>query len=123
MQKLEYIGSTSTFYRLRPGVIVKKPKTGWVDTQGEEDCVRAINLEHQILQHLGSHENIVPYVDLSHSFFPLPILQPLSIIIRYLGPSEESGFLLAEASHGSLQAFIDANANRIDLPLRWKLVL
>lgn len=67
MQKLEYFGCTSTVYRLRPGVIVKKPKTGWVDPQGEEDCVRAINLEQQILQHLGSHENIVPFVHLSHS--------------------------------------------------------
>jgi serine/threonine protein kinase len=123
MQKLEYFGSTSSFYRLRPGVVAKRPKAGCVDPGAEAECVRGIKIEHQILQHLGSHENIVPFVHLSHSLFSLTISQPLSIVNRYLGPSEESGFLLAEASHGSLQKFIDANTDRMDLPLRWKLVL
>lgn len=37
MQKLEYFGSTSDFYRLGPGVIIKQPKIGWTDPKAEEN--------------------------------------------------------------------------------------
>lgn len=39
-----------------------------------------------------------------------------------MGKSEAGGIYLAEASHGSLQAYIDANSN-LDLRTRWSLVL
>jgi hypothetical protein len=40
--KLTDFGCTPRLvYRLRLGVVVKKPKTGWVDPRGEDYCVRA----------------------------------------------------------------------------------
>ena len=48
----------------------------------------------------------------------------LTVILRYLGRQDtigaQRGILLAEASHGSLQAYIDEKNAFIDIPLRTK---
>lgn len=64
----------------------------------EEENKRAINIERQILEHLGKHSRIVPY------------LQPYG-----------AGILLSEACHGSLQAYIDTYHAKLNLSQRSKL--
>lgn len=59
----------------------------------------AISFERRILEKLGSHPRIVPYLG-AHA------------------PSR--GILLTEASHGNLQAYIDFNNAAINNSLRWK---
>jgi serine/threonine protein kinase len=46
----------------------------------------------------------------------------LSVVNRFLGVYD-TGILLAEANHGSLQAYVDSNNAVMDACLRWKLSL
>jgi hypothetical protein len=66
MQSLPYCGSTSDFYRTAEGVILKSPmkvSEGNPDREALETAnINAINIERQILETMGSHPRIVPFV-------------------------------------------------------------
>lgn len=66
MESLPYLGSTSQFSRIRPGVIVKLPVEVWKGNPNheklEEENARAIAIERQILKKLSPHPRIVPFV-------------------------------------------------------------
>ncbi|CAG8981742.1 hypothetical protein HYALB_00013354 [Hymenoscyphus albidus] len=102
MESLTYRGSTSDFFRFSSGIIVKSPMRVWAGNPNqqklEEEMEKAISFEQQVLEKLGDHPRIVPY----------------------LGPHSSSrGIKLSEASHGNLQAYIDSGVP-IDNSLRWK---
>jgi serine/threonine protein kinase len=120
MESLTYRGSTSDFSRFALGIVVKSPMKVWAGNPNckklEEEMEDAISFERRILEKLGSHPRIVPFV---HS--PTSQATTLSIVNRYLGPHSPSrGILLTEASHGNLQAYIDLNNAAINSSLRWK---
>ncbi|KAF2453058.1 hypothetical protein BDY21DRAFT_404083 [Lineolata rhizophorae] len=83
-------GSTSDFFRVAPGRILKTPMKvcdGVPNREAlEERNGASIAVEKQILERLGNHPEIVPY----------------------LGP-QSPGIILSEAPFGSLQAFVDTN--------------
>ncbi|KAF2195603.1 kinase-like protein [Zopfia rhizophila CBS 207.26] len=103
MKPLTYRGSTSDFFRIGPGVIVKSPMKVWVKNPNhkklEEEMERAISFERRVLEKLGSHPRIVPYLGVH-------------------APSK--GILLTEAKYGNLQAYIDSKNAVIDDSLRRK---
>ncbi|KAH9218053.1 kinase-like domain-containing protein, partial [Leptodontidium sp. 2 PMI_412] len=103
MNSLTYRGSTSVFSRFDSGIIVKSPMKVWAGNPNckklEEEMEKAIFFERRILEKLGSHPRIVPYLGV-HS------------------PSK--GILLTEASNGNLQAYLDLNNATINNSLRWK---
>lgn len=76
-----------------------------------EQVRRTFSVEVGILQRLGSHPRIVRYVVYSYgnryscSLIGIP---------RYLG-EQSNGVLLGEASHGNLQAYINASNLSIEL--------
>ncbi|KAF2453852.1 kinase-like domain-containing protein [Lineolata rhizophorae] len=87
---LKCIGSTSTCSRIKPDVFLKSP----IETDRKavaEQTRPAFSIELPILRRLGSHPRI-----------------------------QGEGLLLGEASHGNLQAYINANSSSIDFPLRKK---
>lgn len=102
MEALPYRGSTSDFYRVAQGMVLKSPMNiseGASNRQTlEEENKRAIDIERQILEYLGEHPRIVPY------------LQPYG-----------DGILLSEARHGSLQTYIDTHHPKLTLSQRSKL--
>lgn len=61
-----YRGSTSDFSRLSSGVIVKSPMKVWAGNPNrkrlEDENEKAISIERRILEKLGSHPRIVPFV-------------------------------------------------------------
>jgi hypothetical protein len=66
MEPLTYLGSTSQFSRIGPGVIIKSPMKVWTGNSnhkklGEENA-SAIDIEQRILKKLGHHHRIVPFV-------------------------------------------------------------
>ncbi|KAI9675000.1 MAG: hypothetical protein M1817_001406 [Caeruleum heppii] len=90
------LGSTSTVSRIELGVLLKSPLETDHPTVAKQVKL-AFSVEPPILQRLGSHPRIV----------------------TYLG-RRDGGLLLGEASHGTLQAYLDANHPSIRLPLRKK---
>lgn len=119
MECLPYIGSTSSFFRIGPGVIIKRPmkidKTFLCREAFEKENQDAILIERKILEKLGKHPRIVPSVH-NHSEFHM--VKELISVYRYLG-EHLSGILLSEASHGTLQAYIDSN--HADMPTSQRL--
>ncbi|EKD16956.1 uncharacterized protein L3040_006241 [Drepanopeziza brunnea f. sp. 'multigermtubi'] len=119
MESLPYRGSTSSFYRFDSGTVLKSPMKVWEGNPNRERLQAenevAIRFEGQILYKLGSHPRIVPFVD-------PPNLHSRGLSNnRYLGPHTPSGgILLSQASHGTLQAYLDSNNTAIDKSLRWK---
>lgn len=119
MESLPYRGSTSNFYRFDSGTVLKSPLEVWEGNSNRErlqaESKVAIRFEGQILQRLGSHPRIVPFV------YPLILYSRKLNNNRYLGPHADSGgILLSEASHGTLQAYLDSSSATIDKSLRWK---
>ncbi|KAF2756765.1 kinase [Pseudovirgaria hyperparasitica] len=105
MSSLQYLGSTSDFLNLGPDAVVKMPKKVWGGNPNHElrneENVTALKVERQIIESLGNHPRIVPY----------------------LGPYKQTGIKLAKADHGNLQAYIDNNNQHLATTLRWKWVL
>ncbi|CZR52088.1 uncharacterized protein PAC_01965 [Phialocephala subalpina] len=96
-------GSTSIIGRLRPHVVLKYPRFQWWNQQDGKahklaDSIRhSFKVEEEILGILGSHPRI----------------------IRFLGCSEDPrGLLFAEASKGSLQAYLDHYNDKVNMHLR-----
>ncbi|KAB5511443.1 hypothetical protein GE09DRAFT_1180164 [Coniochaeta sp. 2T2.1] len=78
-------GSTSRFCRVRQGVLLKYPVEVWRESSAyqklTDEIANNFSVERQILDLLGEHPRIV----------------------------SSRGLLLAEASHGSLQRYLDEN--------------
>ncbi|TVY13037.1 Serine/threonine-protein kinase HT1, partial [Lachnellula arida] len=96
-------GSTSIIRRLRFHVVLKCPRLEWWNQQDgtaheSANSVRhSFKVEEEILGILGSHPRI----------------------IRFLGCSKEpKGLLFAEASKGSLQAYLDHHNDKVNIHLR-----
>ncbi|KAJ5594874.1 kinase-like protein, partial [Penicillium hispanicum] len=89
-----HYGSTAAISRVRPGVLLKLPYEP--NTEGphvgkvKESVAHAFSVEKPILEMLGSHPRI------------------------------HQGIFLGEASHGSLQAYLDNNNSAMPLCLRKK---
>jgi hypothetical protein len=68
MTVLTYYGSTSTFCRVRPGVILKSPVQVWEESAHRQELSKEIAhsffVEWQILTKLGDHTRIVKSVRL-----------------------------------------------------------
>jgi len=66
MESLTYRGSTSDFSRFDSAIIVKSPMKVWAGNPNckklEEEMEEAISFERRILEKLGSHPRIVPFV-------------------------------------------------------------
>ncbi|KAI1799617.1 kinase-like protein [Daldinia bambusicola] len=101
------LGSTSRFIRIKPGIVLKYANTYGKEGQEFEDertVTRISNcfvVERQIYELLGKHPRIIEYL----GYQDKPELPP--------------GLLLAEASHGSLQQYLD-NHDTIPLPIQKK---
>jgi hypothetical protein len=72
MQRLAYIGSTSHFFDGGNGVVIKSPMKIWEGNTNrqalEADNAEAFRIERRILERLGDHPRIVPFVlPLDHS--------------------------------------------------------
>ncbi|KAI0810001.1 kinase-like domain-containing protein [Xylaria sp. FL0064] len=96
-------GSTSRFCHIKPGVILKYPVEVWKESGAYQKLTDEITnnflVERQILDLLGEHPRIV----------------------KYLGWHDTMrGLLLAEASHGSLQRYLEENHDTIPTPVRRK---
>ncbi|WVN88940.1 uncharacterized protein L203_104155 [Cryptococcus depauperatus CBS 7841] len=92
MERRPYFGLTSDFFLVTPGTIVKTPRPNSPKNQA------ALLIEQQLLERLGKHPRIVPY----------------------LGP-HPSGILLAEAPYGSLQSYIDTKHATLSTLHCWSL--
>ncbi|KAF3072112.1 hypothetical protein CFAM422_005803 [Trichoderma lentiforme] len=97
-----FMGSTGLFFRIGPGIILKAPvKMGFDEIVRKRATVEHHYIvEKQILDRLGAHPRIVKFLG-SYTEFP-------------------TGLLFAEASHGSLQKFLDEQDNEIAPSLRQK---
>jgi hypothetical protein len=66
MESLTYRGSTSDFSRLDSVIIIKSPMKVWPGNPNrkklEKEMEEAISFERQILEKLGSHPRVVPFV-------------------------------------------------------------
>ncbi|KAB5569906.1 kinase-like domain-containing protein, partial [Coniochaeta sp. 2T2.1] len=86
-------GSTSRFYRVRQGVLLKYP------IELTDEIANNFSVERRILEILGEHPRIV----------------------SYLGWQDSSrGLLLTKASHGSLQRYLDENNDTLPPSVRKK---
>nr|ODN73110.1 serine/threonine protein kinase [Cryptococcus depauperatus CBS 7841] len=92
MERLPYRGSTSAFFLITPGTVVKTPLLDLPKNQ------TALRIEQQLLERLGKHPRIIPY----------------------LGP-HPSGILLAQAPHGDLQTYIDTKHATLSTLHCWSL--
>ncbi|WVN89513.1 uncharacterized protein L203_104738 [Cryptococcus depauperatus CBS 7841] len=92
MEPLPYFGSTSAFFLVSPGTVVKTPRRNLSKNQA------ALYMEQQLLERLGKHPRIIPY----------------------LGP-HPSGILLAHAPLGDLQTYIDTKHATLSTPHCWNL--
>ncbi|KAI0850439.1 kinase-like protein [Daldinia vernicosa] len=96
-----FIGSTSVLTRIQPGVILKHPRV----TSNEDfnnRIAKGFVAEPQILEMLGDHPRIVKYLGWQDK------------------PELPSGLLLAEASHGNLQEYLNNKNDEISPALRRK---
>ncbi|RDA94494.1 hypothetical protein CP533_2756 [Ophiocordyceps camponoti-saundersi (nom. inval.)] len=97
-----FLGSTACFFRVKPSIILKAPVVVSKDQTIRERASVSENfhVERRILERLGEHP----------------------LIVRYLGWQTDfpTGLLFAEASHGSLQRFIDERNEGIPVGLRRK---
>ncbi|WVO18648.1 hypothetical protein L204_106368 [Cryptococcus depauperatus] len=80
MERRPYLGSTSDLFLVTPGMVVKTPRPNSSKNQA------ALLIEQQLLERLGKHPRIVPYLGL-----------------------HPSGILLAEAPYGSLKGVIHSD--------------
>jgi hypothetical protein len=74
MESLTYRGSTSDFSCFDSDIIVKSPMKVWAGNPNrkklEEEMEKAITFERRILEKLGSHPRIVPFVYPSNLTWP-----------------------------------------------------
>ncbi|KAF2105676.1 kinase-like domain-containing protein [Lophiotrema nucula] len=102
MQRLPYLGSTSHLFGAGDGVVIKSPMKIWEGNANrkalEAENAKAFDIERKILERLGHHPRIVPY----------------------LGACDSSSIKLSEASNGSLQAYLEKHNSIIGEPLRYK---
>jgi serine/threonine protein kinase len=115
MEPLPYTGRTSQFFRLSLDRVLKSPTQLWKGDSEDEFRI-AFKIETQILQRLGHHSRIVPFV---RAIRNLPE-KLLNLLNRYHGISD-NGIFLSEASHGNLQRLINSHNATIDASLRWRL--
>jgi serine/threonine protein kinase len=94
--------------------VLKSPTQLWKGNSEDEFRI-AFKLEAQILERLGHHSRIVPFVRANHNF-PERLL---SLLNRHHGVSDNA-IILSEASHGNLQNLIDSRNATIDASLRWR---
>ncbi|KAK5995962.1 Spindle assembly checkpoint kinase-like protein [Cladobotryum mycophilum] len=106
--EVPYIGSTSMFCRVKPGVLLQYPMPLCNASTGPNELTERFAhkflVERQILPLLGSHPRIVPYLGWHDE------------------PGDPQGLLLTESSHGNLQQCLDNN-NTITPPIRRKWCL
>lgn len=70
LAELTHLGSTSTIYRLRPGIVLKSPSPVWnVFPDKAKDIALKFSVEKQILDRLGDHPRIVKFVHSSCYLF------------------------------------------------------
>lgn len=66
MKRLSYLGSTADFFSAGDGVVIKSPMTVWEGNENrhflEAQNVEVISIERKILERLGQHPRIVPFV-------------------------------------------------------------
>ncbi|KAI8965047.1 kinase-like protein [Daldinia sp. FL1419] len=97
-------GSTSCFMRVQPGIILKYPLT-FEGHQIDNRWIARINnsfaVERQIYQLLGKHPRIINCFGWQNEVGLPP------------------GLLFTEASHGSLQHYLDNNAISLPLQKKW----
>ena len=66
MQRLSYLGSTADFFDAGDGVVIKSPMKIWSGNENrralEAKNAEAISIEQKILERLGHHPRIVPFV-------------------------------------------------------------
>ncbi|KAI1465579.1 kinase-like protein [Daldinia caldariorum] len=110
MSLLSMCGSTSRFIRIQPGIVLKydafrkDEQTAEQSAGGQLIPARTPNcfvVERQIYEHLGKHPRIIEYL----GYQDKPGLPP--------------GLLLAEASHGSLQKYLE-NHDTVPLSIQKK---
>ncbi|OAA55615.1 Protein kinase-like domain protein [Niveomyces insectorum RCEF 264] len=95
-------GRTSTVLRLRPGVVLKSPHSFRPGSGLAELTELAVTTEQAVLSRLQGHPRIVQYLG------------------YYDEPGGPNGLLLAEASHGDLQTYLDTHpAPDRSLALKW----
>jgi hypothetical protein len=61
MELLTYTGRTSQFFRKSPRCVLKSPTKLWKG-ESEDEFKTAFKIEAQILERLGHHPRIVPFV-------------------------------------------------------------
>jgi hypothetical protein len=61
MEPLPYTGRTSQFFRENPKRVLKLPTKLW-EGNSEDEFMKAFAIEVQILEKLGHHSRIVPFV-------------------------------------------------------------
>jgi serine/threonine protein kinase len=115
MEPLPYTGRTSQFFRKSSKRVIKLPTQLW-EGNSEDEFEREFAIEAQILEKLGHHPRIVPFVDAIHNIQRSRLI----LLNRYHGRSG-NGILLSEASHGNLQNFIDSRDTKMDAALSWRL--
>ncbi|ETS84061.1 hypothetical protein PFICI_05937 [Pestalotiopsis fici W106-1] len=102
MHPLPYHGSSSNFYQAEPEVVLKAPMRIRVQNENrkalEEQNSKAIDVERRILEVLGKHPRIVPY-------------------LRF----DQSGIHLAKAKLGDLQNYIDSYHTELHPLQRYKI--
>ncbi|RSM15773.1 hypothetical protein CDV31_004874 [Fusarium ambrosium] len=98
-----FLGSTAIFFRVKPGVVLKAPVCRQEDlvVRLRPSVASEFSNEKEILARLGDHPRIT----------------------KYLGWQDEfpTGILFVEASHGSLQNFLDDPDRDISLSVRKKM--
>jgi serine/threonine protein kinase len=115
MKPLSYTGRTSQFFRESSKRILKVPTQLW-EGSSEDEFKNAFAIETQILEKLGHHSRIVPFVcAIDHIQ-----ISRLILLNRYHGMLG-NGILLSEASHGNLQNFVDSPDTKMNASLRWRL--
>ncbi|SPO05428.1 uncharacterized protein DNG_08115 [Cephalotrichum gorgonifer] len=104
--EIDFGGLTSVFRRLRQGEILKCPRSIWKESSAYESMTRTVahefSVERGILELLGEHPGIV----------------------RYLGWDDiTKGLILAEASEGSLEGYLNKYNETIPARVRQKWCL
>jgi serine/threonine protein kinase len=120
MKRLPYLGSTADFFSAGDGVVIKSPMSIWSGNENRHNLeaknVEAISIERRILEELGHHPRIVPFVLPRKT----PSLKHTHRTGRYLGPYGNSSIQLREASHGTLQVYLETYNAVIEDSLRYR---
>ncbi|KKK12874.1 hypothetical protein AOCH_004971 [Aspergillus ochraceoroseus] len=98
-------GSTAFVTRIKYGLVLKTPRYSWWHLSAEptrdlvKDIKKSFEVEEQILQILGPHPRVIPFLGVSHN---------------------PRGLQFAEANGGNLQAFLDQHIGTTSPALRLK---